>query len=384
MKLKHLFFLLFFQFIALGQSNTFYQDVEKTIQAIPEAQKKSSKDIASFIKQKFSTEDLQVKAAYYYVISNISYDVNHEFTVNLIISDDEMVSKTISSKKGVCIHYAKFFRDIVTNLGYNCQIVSGYTKKNNTIASQSHAWTAIEMNGGNWFLFDPTWDSGYVQNGKFVKRLSSKYYKIKPLVMLQSHMPFDAMWQFLNYPISEQDFIDSKIVQNQNNDYFDYKEVIKTFLTFSEHEQLKALKTRMIKTGYKTKLAKERFDILTKQLEVFSLNINVREFNTITNKYNEGIKLYNDFVDYRNMQFRPSKTDQEILKMIDEPLAIFEDCSDKIYKLGFVGQDNLYDLNQFKRGLIDVIEETKKHKSFVKEYLTKNERERKKMFLIKK
>jgi len=127
--MKYLLCLLFFQHIALAQVKSFYFDVEKTIQSIPENQKKSSKTIAEFIKSKFPSEDLQIKAAYYYVISNISYDVSHEFTVNLVISDDEMVSKTIASKKGVCIHYAKFFKDIVTQLGYNCQVISGYTKK---------------------------------------------------------------------------------------------------------------------------------------------------------------------------------------------------------------------------------------------------------------
>ena len=382
--MKYLFYFLLFQTIALAQVKSTYADVEKTMQAIPESQKKSSKDIANYIKGKFSSEESQIKAAYYYVISTVSYDVNHEFTVNLVISDDEMVSKTIATKKGVCIHYAKFFKDIITQLGYNCQVISGYTKKDNILADQSHAWNAIKMKDGNWYVFDPTWDSGFKQNGKFVRRLSSKYYKTKPLVMLQSHMPFDYMWQFLNYPISEQNFIDGNFQQDKNQQVFDYDETIKTFLTLSENEQLAGLKERMIQTGYKNKLAKERFEILKKQLEVYSLNANVKELNTITNKYNEGIKLFNDFIYYRNAQFRPLKEDKEILEMIQNPLDIFEECSDKVYKLGFVGQDNLYDLNKFKRGLIDIIEEAKKHKSFVKEYLTKSTKERKKMFLIKK
>ena len=382
--MKYILFFLFFQTIALAQVKSFYADVEKKMQSISESQKKSTKDIADFIKEKFSSEDLQIKAAYYYVIATISYDITHEFTVNLVISDDDMVSKTIASKKGVCIHYAKFFKDIVSNLGYNCQIISGYTKQNNVIADQSHAWTAIQMSDQNWYAFDPTWDSGFIQNKKFVRKLNSKYYKTKPLEMLKSHMPFDYMWQFLDYPITEQDFSANRLIQDKNQESFDFKETIKTFLTLSEKEQLSDLKTRMVKTGYKTKLAKERFDILKKQLEVFSLNDNIKGLNDISTKYNEAITLLNEFVYYRNAQFRPTKNDQEILEMITKPLMIFEDCNDKIYKLGFVGQDNLYDLNKFKRSLIDIIDTVKKHQTFVKDYLTKNEKERKKMFLVKK
>ena len=97
--MKYIIYLLLFQAFAFAQVNNIYSDVEKTMQSIPESQKKSSKEIALFIKDKFSLEDLQIKAAYYYVISNVSYDITHEFTVNLVISDDEMVSKTIASKK---------------------------------------------------------------------------------------------------------------------------------------------------------------------------------------------------------------------------------------------------------------------------------------------
>jgi transglutaminase/protease-like cytokinesis protein 3 len=382
--MKYLIYLLFFQTVAFAQVKSFYSDVEKTIQSIPASQKKSTTEIAAFIKEKFTSEDLQIKAAYYYVISNVAYDISHEFTVNLVISDDEMVSKTIASKKGVCIHYAKFFKDIAKQLGYNCQVISGYTKKNNILAEQSHAWCAIKLKDGKWYVFDPTWDSGYIQNGKFVRSLNAKYYKTNPSESIKSHMPFDYMWQFLNHPITEQDFIDNNFNQDKIQEYFDYNETIKIFLNLSENEQLKELKTRMIQTGYKYKLAKERFEILKKQLETFSLNSNVRGLNAITNNYNNGINLLNEFIYYRNAQFKPTKEDQEILEMITKPLSIFEDCSDKVYKLGFVGQDNLYDLNKFKRGLIDIIDEAKKHKVFVDDYLTKGERDRKKMFLLKK
>jgi transglutaminase/protease-like cytokinesis protein 3 len=382
--MKYIICFLFIQSIAFAQVKSFYSDVEKTMQAIPVSQKKSSKEIAIYIKEKFTEEDLQIKAAYYYVISNVSYDISHEFTVNLVISDDEMVSKTIASKKGVCIHYAKFFKDIVTQLGYNCQIVSGYTKRENLIAEQSHAWCVIKTNDNKWFLYDPTWDSGYLQNGKFVRRINSKYYKTHPYESIKSHMPFDYLWQFLYHPISEQDFIENNFIQDKKEVSFEYNEAIENFLTLSEREQLSDLKTRMIKIGVKTKLVKERFDILKKQLDTYSLNSNIKELNEINNKYNEGVNLLNEFIYYRNAQFRPEKGDKEILKMITKPLAIFEDCNDKIYKLGFVGQDNLYSLNKFKRGLIDIIEETKKHKYFVDDYLTKSTRDRKKMFLVKK
>lgn len=381
--MKYLIYLLFFQTIALAQVKNFYADVEKTMQSIPENKKNTSKEIASYIIEKFTTENLQIKAAYYYVISTVSYDINHQFTVNLVISDDEMVSKTISSKKGVCIHYARFFKDIITQLGYNCQVISGYTKQNNSIAELSHAWCAMKLKDEKWYVFDPTWDSGYIQKDKFVRSLNSKYYKIMPSQSIKSHMPFDYLWQFLENPITEYDFINN-IFTKEKNDSIDYDTIIKSYLTLSENEQLTDLKTRMVKTGIKTKLAKERFEILQKQLESYSINANLKELNAISNKYNEAIALLNDFINYRNAQFKPEKDDNSIIKMTTDPMLIFEDCNDKIYKIGFVGQDNLYELNKFKRAILGIIEDTKKQKKFVDEYIKANNRDRKKMFLVKK
>lgn len=381
--MKYLICLLFFQTIVFAQVKSIYSTVEKTMQPIPENKTKSSKEIANYIKAHFKSEDEQIKAAYYYVIYNVSYDVNNEFTVNLVITEEDMVSKVIASKKGVCIHYARFFKDIISQLGYNCQVISGYTKQNNVVANLSHAWCAIKMQDEKWYVFDPTWDSGYVQNGKFVRRLNSKYYKQLPLESIKSHMPFDFMWQFSNYPISEQQFIKGDFNRETKQESFDFESTIKNYFTLSEYNQCKELRTRMSQTGYKTKLAQERYGLLSKQIAVYDMNASIKKFNEISDTYNKAISLLNEFISYRNAQFKPEKSDEALLKMIDEPLTIFEECNDKIYKTGFVGQENLYDLNKFKRGLLDVIEETKKHKLFVEDYIKSSKRDRKKMFLVK-
>jgi transglutaminase/protease-like cytokinesis protein 3 len=68
----------------------------------------------------------------------------------------------------------------------------------------SHAWCASKIDN-QWYIFDPTWGSGYVNNGKFLMLLTI-VIKANPSEIIASHMPFDYMWQFLNYPISNQEF----------------------------------------------------------------------------------------------------------------------------------------------------------------------------------
>ena len=175
--MKYIIYLLFFQTILFSQVKSIYAPVEKQMRLIPEQQTKSVQEIANYIQSNFKGEELQIKAAYFYVISTISYDVTYNFSTELFSSDEDFVTKTITTKKGVCIHYAKLFKAIISQLGYHCEIVTGYTKQNNQIGKLSHAWCAIKMKDNNWYVFDPTWDSGYVKDEKYFRNLNSNYYK---------------------------------------------------------------------------------------------------------------------------------------------------------------------------------------------------------------
>jgi transglutaminase/protease-like cytokinesis protein 3 len=82
----------------------------------------------------------------------------------------------------------------------------------------SHAWCASKIDN-QWYIFDPTWGSGFVNNGKFVNAFDDRYFKANPSEIIASHMPFDYMWQFLTYPISNQEFYNEVLVLiNQKSD----------------------------------------------------------------------------------------------------------------------------------------------------------------------
>ena len=78
--MKYIIFLLFFQTILFSQVKSIYAPVEKQMRLIPEQQTKSAQEIASYIQTNFKGEELQIKAAYFYVISTISYDVTYNFS----------------------------------------------------------------------------------------------------------------------------------------------------------------------------------------------------------------------------------------------------------------------------------------------------------------
>lgn len=53
-------------------------------------------------------------------------------------------------------------------------------------AGQDHAWIETKVDG-RWLTMDPTWGSGYLQNGRFVRNYTLKYFDPNPEEFKKSH-----------------------------------------------------------------------------------------------------------------------------------------------------------------------------------------------------
>jgi hypothetical protein len=378
--MKYIIYLLFFQTILFSQVKSIYAPVEKQMRLIPEQQTKSVQEIASYIQANFKGEELQIKAAYFYVISSISYDVTYNFSTELFSSDEDFVTKTIATNKGVCIHYAKLFKAIVDKLGYQCQIVTGYTKQNNQISNLSHAWCAIKMQDKNWYIFDPTWDSGYVKNEKFVRNLVSKHFKMLPSAAIISHMPFDYLWQFTKEPISNREFYNGKLYDGKPKINFEYQIEIDKYLKLSEIDKAFESSERIQKNEILNDLILEEYNYKKNIFNTTRLNKNVEKFNEIVEEYNIAIVLLNDFIIYRNKEFTPSYADAILLEMIKTPKERLENVQKEFFVLGSIGKENSSSYNSLRASISDTVKQAQEQYEFVKEYISKSKKERKKMF----
>lgn len=378
--MKYIVYLLFFQTILFSQVKSIYAPVEKQMRLIPEQQTKSVQEIASYIQANFKGEELQIKAAYFYVISSISYDVTYNFSTELFSSDEDFVTKTIATNKGVCIHYAKLFKAIVDKLGYQCQIVTGYTKQNNQISNLSHAWCAIKMQDKNWYIFDPTWDSGYVKNEKFVRNLVSKHFKMLPSAAIISHMPFDYLWQFTKEPISNREFYNGKLYDGKPKINFEYQIEIDKYLKLSEIDKAFESSERIQKNEILNDLILEEYNYKKNIFNTTRLNKNVEKFNEIVEEYNIAIVLLNDFIIYRNKEFTPSYADAILLEMIKTPKERLENVQKEFFVLGSIGKENASSYNSLRASISDTVKQAQEQYEFVKEYISKSKKERKKMF----
>ena len=100
---------------------------------------------------------------YNYVIANVSYDDEKAMNVQIGYLPD--IDETMQTKEGICFDYAALMAGMLRSQGVPCKMAIGYSNE------VKHAWIdvyiegtgwidrAIEFNGEEWKLMDPTFAS---------------------------------------------------------------------------------------------------------------------------------------------------------------------------------------------------------------------------------
>lgn len=379
MKNIYILLSLFLSLLSFGQVNVGYALIDKKMSAISTSSTNSTEAIANYIKANFKTDADKIRAVFYWTTSNISYDVANMYAVNFNETPQDRIIKALKTKKGVCIHYAEVFNDISNKIGIQSYIIEGYTKQYGKVANLAHAWCAAKIDN-KWYLFDPTWGSGYVNNGKFIKKLNEYYFKAEPSKLISSHIPFDYLWQFLNYPITNNEFYAGTTQIIKSKKFFDFETEIAKYNKLPETDKLFESAARIEKNGVLNALILERLEGKKKEVAYLRHNANIEKLNSIVADFNEAVILLNDFVHYRNNKFKPAFSDDEISRMIQTPKEKLVKCQDAIYNIGAVGNENASNLASIKKSINEVLAQTEEHVLFVQEYLSKSKIARKLMF----
>lgn len=314
-KLIFSFLLLSANLLAQKPVGNPYAAIDKKALQISDSLTQNTVDISNFIKTNFSSDKDKTRAIFIWIASNIEYDVANMFAINFYELQEEKIAKSLRTRKGICENYAALFTDICNRCGIKSYVVEGYTKQNGFADYIPHAWSAARVDSA-WYLFDPTWGSGYVSGGKFYKRISNSYYKVEPSVLVKSHMPFDYLWQFLNHPISNQDFYEGNTSENISKPFFNYIDSLKFYDQQTHIEQAKSAAARIEKNGLKNSMIFSQLQNIKIEIENDRQTTIVNKYNAAANDYNESIKYLNEFIDYRNKQFTPLQPDSAIQNML--------------------------------------------------------------------
>jgi hypothetical protein len=359
-----------------------YASIDKKALAIPDSLTGTTEKIAAYIDSSFDKQTEKARATFIWIATNIQYDIDNMYALNFYEKKEEKIAKPLKTGKGICENYAVLFTDICTKAGIKSFVVEGYTKQNGFSDYIPHAWCAALIDS-SWFLFDPTWGSGYINNGRFYRKLNNDYFKTSPASLIKSHMPFDLLWQFLNYPVTNQEFYEGRVQQNETKPFFNFSDSIKEYEKENYIEQLIASSNRIERNGVKNSMIFDRLQHIKMEVE----NDRVLKISTLYNSavsdYNEGINSYNEFIQYRNKQFKPLKTDLEIQKMIDESDRYFKSGRSKLNEIKNPDANIVTMMVQLTRSIDDASLQLKEQQDWLKKYFSKGKSERKSMFYTK-
>ena len=360
-----------------------YSVIDNKTLKLPDSLTKTTKDIANYITSNFFTDDERVRAIFIWVAMNIQYDIDNMFALNFHEKKEEKISKSLKTRKGICENYATLFNDICLNSGIKSYVIEGYTKQNGFTDYIPHAWCAAFIDS-SWYMFDPTWGSGYISNAKFYKKIDNEYFKANPSTFIKTHMPFDFLWQFLYYPVTNQEFYQGNTQQNKTKPFFNYADSIQAFDKQDEMEQLVYSADRIERNGKKNSLIFDRLQNIRLEIEQARQRRTINLYNSAVADLNAGINIYNDFIQYRNKQFLPMKTDPEIQGMIDSADKIFKEAKIKLSELTNTDENTDRMLNQLTKSIDDAAIQVKEQQDWLKIYLKKGKSERKSMFYNRK
>lgn len=356
-----------------------YAEIDKIALAIPDSLTTTAADIANYITSNFQTDSDKARAAFVWIATNIQYDIDNMFAINFYEGKEEKAIKPLKTRKGICENYAGLYNDICSRSGLRSYVIEGFTKQNGFTDYIPHAWNAVLIDT-SWFMCDATWGSGYVSNGKFVRKLNNEYFRVLPSVNIKSHMPFDYLWQFLEYPVTVQEFTEGKFNADKSRKYFNYSDSIAGLDQIDYLTKLERTVARIEANGLRNSLIYDRLQHLKLEIEHYKQKQTVDLFNEASSDYNEAVNLFNEFINYRNNQFKPMKPDAAIRAMLENTDNKLKDAEAKLKQIKYPTGNSAALMIQLHNSIEEVRTELQKQEDWLKLYLSKGKAGRKSMF----
>lgn len=161
----------------------------------------SASELANILSQYATTDLEKARLIYTWITHNIAYDVVALNTfMNYNIYPDVSVRSVLNTRETICSGYANLYQQLAQNMGLRSVIIIGYAKgvdyavgNDNNV---NHAWNGVQIDG-KWYLLDPTWGAGIINNDNFEKRFNDFYFATVPQHFIYTHFPENNKWQLL-------------------------------------------------------------------------------------------------------------------------------------------------------------------------------------------
>ena len=370
---------LCFSLFALAQSTARYVDTDVRIMQIPKSSTRTVDDVAAYIKANFSTDEEKARSVFFWISQTISYDIANMNTINYYDNEQQVVDEVMKSRKGVCMHYATLMSWICNRAGVKTFVVGGYTRQNGKVDALSHAWNVSFVNG-KWQIIDPTWGTGQIVNGKFVRQLNNEFFLMQPEEGIKSHCPFDPMWQLLQYPIDNNNFSKGIVAIDKRKPLFSFNDSIAAYEKADELTRQKAALRRMENNGINSKLLQENQQQIKNRINGIQKNTSIETFNNAVNTLNQAVNDLNEFINYRNKQFTPKRSDAALKLMLENVETILARYKTEVAGITYADAGIKYSLSEINKTVQSLEEALAEQRTFLDKYLSTAKIFRKSLF----
>lgn len=327
--------------------------------------------LAQYVHTHCATDASQIHTLYNWVATHIRYDTDSMYHYNWSKPTATIAQTTLRRRKGVCENFAALFTELLTQCGIRAWTVTGYTKTGGRPNYSGHSWCAVQFNN-SWWLCDPTWEVS--------ERQSDQWLMVAPDDFLDTHIPFDPLWQLRYYPISHQAFKQGKQGQAANLPYFNYPDSLQAFFAMDSLQQLETFARRMYQAG----LANSRLQLWHSYNEMKIAIIygdkDMELYNTAVDLLNQATGIFNGFVQYRNKQFMPARPDADMATLLQPIAGLLTSAEQHLHQMGLVVENFQYDTGAIKERIKALSAKVQTQQAFVKQYLATAAGERKKLF----
>lgn len=368
------FFICFFSCVAgylKGQSFNDFASADSRILRIPSSLTHSTTSIAGYVQSNFKTDVDKLRAIYTWVINNIRYDKDSMYAINWSMYPEEKIAATLRRRKGVCENYASLFTDIAIKSGFRSFVVSGFTKQWGSLNAEGHSWSAVYVDD-EWFLCDPTWDVG--TNG------NTNYFMISPAQFIDSHIPFDPLWQLLDNPGKRPGLRQNDSPERYRGYIASLSDSAKAFLQLDSLKQLEESNERVKQAGLKTDRQKHWLAYNKMKVAIIYGEKDMNLYNAAVEDLNKANAVFNEFVQYRNNRFLPVRPDAQLLSLLQPIKGLLTAARRKLDQTGQAVENFQYDTSgiQHRIGLLNG--RVQEQQQFLNLYLAAAVQDRERMF----
>lgn len=319
----------------------------------------STAELAEFINSKNGDSLSKIRAAYVWVTSHMHYSTKNMLAINNSVDPRSVIDVAFQNRAGVCENFASIFTDLCQKMGFRAVVVNGFTTHNGVEDRSAHSWSAVNVNN-DWYLFDPTWDMGKASGFRFFRSTGKEF--------IDTHIPFDPIWQLLKFPDSR--------TSGTGSFHANYRDSIDVFLASDSITLLQSAIGRIQSKGKINDKTDTHLKVLRMNLEIKYEEEQMQWYNLAVEKMNLATNLLNEFIDLRNENFigvtNPQKLHQ-LLVEINENLEEIAPCLDKVDQSK---AKLVYGTDQAREQLDRLRKKYERQQFFLHQYLTSRANDR--------